>query len=280
MAKSLAKMVLPSTYNANSVLVRIAGRIAIENSGKPVAVNIRGKTGGLWFTCAATAVGGYTPTVSSYRPFVDPQWAFRRSEQLGFDNYIDNAVAIKAIGIDYHIVTRQTSLLALEPGMELWVDSAWQQQQESVVRTDAGVAGEAMDASWTATSKNGGAPTTAVGSGVPLDGISLTDILAGGDIASVVEQKEQLRAFSVKAAGAMIHITLPSVYANAPVTLRLYDLKGRLVAQKSIGRDESAGSTLRWNIARSVPGLSRGLYTIHVSSGSLKKIFRITLMGS
>ena len=278
--KSLAKMALPSSYNVNNILIRIAGRTTVENSGNPVAVNIRGKTGGLWFTCAATAVGGYTPTASSYRPFVDPQWAFRKSEQLGFDNYIDNAAAIETIGRDYHIVTRQTSLLALEPGVDLWVDSTWQQEQESVVRTDAGVAGEAMDASYKATSKDGGAPTTTVGSGVELDGISLTDILAGGNFAPVVEKQAQHRSFSVTTAGSMIRITLPSTQGVDPIMLRLYDLKGRLVAKKSIAAHELSAAPLQWNIARDALGLSRGMYTLHISSNSLKKIFRITLMGS
>ncbi|MBN1308267.1 MAG: hypothetical protein JXA18_10145 [Chitinispirillaceae bacterium] len=278
--RSLAKLALPSTYNSNNVLVRIAGSISVENSGEPVDVTIRGKTGGLWFTCEATAAGGYTPATSSYRPFIDPQWAFRRSEQLGFDNYIDNAAAIKEIGMEYHIVTRQTSLLALEPGMKLWVDSAWQQEQQSVERSEGGVAGEAMDASYNATAKDGGAPTTEVGSGIALDGVSLTDILAGSDIAPVVEKQAEHRSFSVTAAGSMIRITLPSTHVSDPIVLRLFDLKGRLVAQKSVAAHEAGAGTLQWNIARDAPGLSRGLYTMHISNRSLKTIFRITLMGS
>ena len=74
-------------------------------------------------------------------------------------------------------------------------------------------------------------------------------------------------------------ITLPSP-ADGPVTLRLYDLNGRLIARKSVGRNELAGSTLRWNIARDVRGLGRGLYTVQLSGRSIRKIFRIALAGN
>ena len=78
----------------------------------------------------------------------------------------------------------------------------------------------------------------------------------------------------------MIRITLPSTQGVDPIRLRLYDLKGRLVAKKSIAAHELSAKPLQWNIARDALGLSRGMYTLHISSNSLKKIFRITLIGS
>ncbi len=281
MGKRLAKMALPSTYSNGNYLIRIAGKISIENSGKPVDISIRGKTGGLWFDYEVTAAGSYTPVSSVYRPFEDPQWAFRKSEQLGAENYIDNAAAIKKLGVDYHIVTRQTSLLALEPGMKLWEDSTWQQEQPSVTQTTGGAERVAMDVSYTATTKDGGAPTNTIGSGVSFDGISLEDIIAAGNSMAVLgEIPERIGEISVKASGKTVYLKLPSTFGNAAVTLRLYDLKGRLVAQKCIGSAEAPGATLQWNVGRHTGGLSRGLYTIHVSAGSQRKIFRITLMGN
>ncbi|MBN1575125.1 MAG: hypothetical protein JW913_01135 [Chitinispirillaceae bacterium] len=275
--KSLGKMALPSTYNSNNALVRVAGKLSIENSGKPVAVTVRGKTGGLWFSCAMTTTGNYSPTVSSYQPFIDPQWAFRTSEQLVFDDYIGNAAAVKTLGREYHIVTRQTSLLALEPDMKLWEDTSWQQEEPTVTAAKIGAASEAMDASYRSTADS--APTSALGSGVDFDGISLEDILLNKGMA-VVEKNTPKRLFSVTSKGNVIWITAAGLPSKSVINLRLYDLKGRLVACKSVMPYEMNGTTVKWNFANNAQRLSRGLYTVHVSTGGgLKKIFRITLLG-
>jgi hypothetical protein len=271
-----------STYLSPGRML-IAGRTTIGNSGKPLSVVISGKLDGLWFSRTMTAISNYLPTTSSYRPDVDPQWAFRTGEQLAFNDYTGNAALIQKLGKDYHMVTRQTSLLALEPGMELWEDTVWQQAESNaksafavtptVASRDMAVADEAIYTT------SGGAPSSSIGSGVDFDGISLANILKKNKMAVEGEKPEIAQKFSVTSFGTIIQVNLPTAHAASGVMFRLYDLKGRLVAQKKIELRDMTGTSLKWDVANDVFRLSRGMYSVQVSAGNLKKVFRITLIG-
>ena len=279
---TLGKLVLPTTYyTTGDVFVRVAGKIAVEKTDCPVKVKIRGKNGGLWFTYDIDAAGFYPPATSMYRPYESAQWAFRSAEQLAFDNSVDNAGTIEKIGREYHIVTRQTSLLALEPDMELWVDSTWQQEEQNNVARSGSAEGAVLADASAEYAAEGGAPasTSASGSGVDLDGISLDDILRKQGMAVIADVKALQRKFSLTAHGAMVRITLPFDRPADPVLIRLFDLKGRIVAVRKLMPDEITRASFEWNMAGIRGGLSRGMYTVQVTSGALDKIVRITLTG-
>ena len=271
-------------YYTNSLRtgrMRIAGHLSYDDAAEPVAITIRGKLDGLWFTRTITGIGNYQVFSSSYRPIVDPQWAFRKSEQLAFDNYVTNAAAIKALGKDYHIVTRQTSLLALEPGMELFEDSAWQAQQVSSDAKSASAVPSVRDAAVVDQAEmtaSGGASYNATGTGVDFDGVSLDNLLQKSRMAAHVPETVNEQRFAITAAGQMLHLTMAPEQVEAGVTLRLFDLKGRVVATQKLTAKDFHGSKALWNIG-AVNGTGHGIYTVQVTGRSIKKVFRITLIG-
>ncbi|MGD9200937.1 MAG: VIT domain-containing protein, partial [Chitinispirillia bacterium] len=93
-------------YNPKSTILRIAG-VSGTLQPREVAFNITGRLGGLKFRknfIASTSLNATTL-------YGEVQWAFRKSESLAQENYSGNVLTIKAIGKQYHIITRQTSLL-------------------------------------------------------------------------------------------------------------------------------------------------------------------------
>ncbi|MBN1760265.1 MAG: hypothetical protein JW863_18200 [Chitinispirillaceae bacterium] len=273
---ALAKMVLPDASNINEAFVRVAGKI-----DQPVSIKVRGKTSGLWFSMEMTAKGFYPPPTLSYRPYEDPQWAFRTAEQLFFADYIGNAEAIKKIGKEFHIVTRQTSLLALEPGMELWEDSSWQQEEQTTVaRTGSAETAILNDASSNFATE-GGAPTsgTTSGSGLDLDGISLEDILNNRSSVITHDAGELQRKISVTARGVRLRVTLPVERPADPMRISIFDLKGRLVAFRTIMPYEFIGGYFDWNLKTAANRMSHGMYTVNIATGVRKNNFRITFAG-
>jgi hypothetical protein len=102
--------------NPDSIPLRIAGQF--KGSGR-VTLLISGVWGGLAFNTEFEVDLGGT---SIGNPLGAGLWAYQKSEVLGRDYATDNVKAVQQLGKDYHIVNRQMSLLALEPGMDLWTD--------------------------------------------------------------------------------------------------------------------------------------------------------------
>lgn len=273
-----ARTSLPTNSTQNSMLLRVAGRMSgSENTVGQFNIVVRAKTGGLWFTRTFTASGTFARTGYEVAPYADPQWAMRKSEKLAFDDLIANGATIKAIGREYHIVTRQTTLLALENGMELWEDTTLLAENTSDVVSDK-ISYEFTSSARYATI--GGAPSNAVGSGYCFDDISIYDILSGNGIAAVTMQPVRRNVCEIRTVGSVVMVDVASIAATSPLRLRLFDLKGRLIAQKNVMPHELSGTVVKWNIAKSGRILGRGVYTMHISNGSMNRIFRITHTGN
>lgn len=111
-----ASSYLPAANSPESTSVRISGRY---QAGGRVNLAITGRWGGLAFSWKASAD---LPAGMGTDSRGGAIWAYQRTEALGRDYETDNTAAIRKLGKDYAIVTRQTSLLALEPGMDLWAE--------------------------------------------------------------------------------------------------------------------------------------------------------------
>lgn len=260
-----------SYYNQTNSVLLIAGQ-SDQLDGNPVSFSIEGKIGGLKFkkVIAASADPYGNAETNSV------QWAFRKSEALATCNYYNNQNLIKEIGKQYHIVNRQTSLLALEPGMQLWEDTIAGnvdlKTTSTVMRSESAM----NDMTWT---EINGASTAAYGNGIDLDGISLTDLASKNGISAVLERSNNGKngAYSVHAVNGVINFRLPGI--NGEVLFQVFDLRGRLVAQKKLNFNALAGGSYSWNLQKSSNKIGKGFYLVHISGASQKKVFRISLMG-
>jgi len=281
-ALAKSQMVVAPGYYSTALTtgrMHIAGRTTIENSGKPVTVTIKGKLDGLWFSSTFTASGSYLPIISSFRPLASPQWAYRTTEKLAFDDYVGNASRIKALGKEYHIVTRQTSLLALEPGMKLWEDTAWQTAENKNVIVPGASAREIAVGDQAVLTTADGMVYSTSGSGFNIDGITLENLLRKNGMPVANEIPKPSRALSVTAQGNLIYVTMPSIQVPFGVTLKLFDMKGRVVATHQLSMSDFHGTKALWNLSKHSSRLSRGIYSVQISGGTVKKNFRITLIG-
>ena len=113
-----------------------------------------------------------------------------------------------------------------------------------------------------------------------LDGISIEDIL-GNRIAVITDAGSRMnRALTVTAQGARLRITLPVAVPADPVVLRVFDLKGRLIAATTISPRAFSAGGYTWNLRQGAGRLGRGIYTVSVTTGIQTKLFRITLTGT
>ena len=268
-------------------LLRVAGRVAAENFKSSMAFGISGKLGGLRFTRNLTASTDYLPVFSSYRPDEDVQWAWRKSEWLAASDYQKNAQAVKAIGREYHVVTQQTSLLALEPGMTLWVDTlnqttpattipVWSANTSSAVVQDA-MSIRTMDI---ATVRIGGAPYSyyMYGNGFNIDSIPMETISGVGILPIYGGRASGSRTIQlVSVAGRKMVVQLP-MDQKGRVSVSLYSLTGRLVAAQTIDVSQCAGSRLIWDLNREAGITARGQYVLRVAMGTMEQTFRVPVI--
>ncbi len=250
-------MVLPQYYG-NKRLLRVAGIWPVGPIGTPT-FTITGKMGGLKFTkkvsCYAQNVGDLSTD--------NVQWAFRRAEQLGNEYWYDSADVIKQIGKDYHIVTRQTSLLALEPGTEMWEDTAAPEN----TTTESGAA--TSDAQFSA------APDASRGTGYSLDDVTLDELIEGELPAVHGGLSKARKAMAVKVKNADLILFIPAQCAGSGLTLKLFDLSGRLVGVRDLGAVETARGSFVWNLKAHGLKLGSGYYVLSVAGAYGEKQFRV-----
>ena len=216
----------------------------------------------------------YSPIVSSFRPQVDKQWAFRKSEHLAGLDWQSNADSIKALGLKYHIVTRQTSLLALEPGMTLWQDTLWLQQNNGTVSNSMSGAPVATDA---ASVMLGAAPQgsySGSGSGLNVDSYSLEQ-LAGALAVGGSGIRAAKNDVAATLRGRTLQVTMPSVAPSERVAIRLFDARGRQILSKVVIGKDLAGGTLDLSMSST---LARGFYTLRVTSGATSTVLRVPVL--
>ncbi|HEX2955670.1 MAG TPA: VIT domain-containing protein [Chitinispirillaceae bacterium] len=262
------------TYNQTSAQVYIAGESGAALDGK-VTFTVQGKLSGLKFSKTFVAVGlnsvaGDPGTV---------QWAFRNAEQMAAVNYTKFAADIKNIGVQYHLITRQTSLLALEPGIEMWKDTVYTPKDVATVDalpTTARTTTEMSDMNY---SKTNGALTTASGTGIDIDGISLLDLISHNGISDVITPSpianSKAKRFSALYQNGTIRISNASITGR--VTLQLFDLKGRVVVEKVLSEKDFTNSTYNWSLGMKSANLSSGYYMLHISSSGKRIAVRMPI---
>jgi Vault protein inter-alpha-trypsin domain len=116
LAKSASMLPWYGNIKRDTSIIRIAGQY--QGSGR-VTGEITGLWGGLTFS---QAIEIDLPASAGSGAKGAGIWAYQKSEVLGRDYLTDNVTAVQTLGKDYHIVNRQMSLLALEPGMQLWTE--------------------------------------------------------------------------------------------------------------------------------------------------------------
>ena len=94
--------------------VRISGSYVIPGV---LRLTIKGTWDGLAFTKTETV---HLPISLRGSELASSLCAYQKSETLRMENYTGNVEAIKELGREHHVVNSQMSLIALEPGMELW----------------------------------------------------------------------------------------------------------------------------------------------------------------
>ena len=270
----LAKMALPSSYTPDAPLLRVAGKIP-QNKLRPTHdFTITGKMGGLGFTRSLTAIANADASAFD----VDKQWPFRYTEYLAAQDWSRYADAIKAAGKSYGIVTRQTSLLALEPGMALWVDTLVPASQPSQTVSSAGGERLAMvsyDAAYSTVQNGVSAPQSTVGSGMNIDDVAL------GELISLPLSARGQFAFSgragtlVRATRDKLEIVLSAADRSCGVSVDLYDAKGRLVLTKRLSIDEVSSGRAAVSLAGK--GIGAGLYTVRLKSEAGQRLCRVSV---
>jgi|GEM_PF-3213868 len=260
-----AVSIAPYYYNRNRAVFQLAGVVTSPLSAGPVNCIISGKMGGLGFTKRITgSIASLNGMASAGEENVE--WAFIKSEQLATSDWSKNAESIKALGLAYHIVTRQTSLLALEPGMELLKDT------NTVTATSNGQTGEkvAADVAWTASPASTG--------GSNLNDVSLDDLIKGSS--AIRESKGGLAALSEVSAIAVkggIRISIPLALKGNTVQLSMYTLQGRMILSKALSAAESGRASFIWNFENSAR-MTKGYYILRIKTGSLEKSVSIPWM--
>jgi hypothetical protein len=245
----------PYYRQPTALLLRAAGKVASLDKSE-YRVTISGKIGGLGFTKDAIIVPAQSGD-DNLMP--DVQWAFRKTEQLGNDDWSGNALAIKTIGKSYHIVTRQTSLLALEIGVTMWPDSISPDKTEG--NTAAG--SKALDMAAPA------APSTQ-GSGGSMDSLSLDQLIDAVplSVSRISGASADIGIYAYLSSRGII-INAPAQMQGKTAILSLFDARGRCVARQQL----KAHPQMTWNVCDK---MSTGMYALKMQSGSAVFLFRLS----
>lgn len=241
--------------------VHFAGKLR-NPAQSMVTLHLSGKLNGLGFSKTLTGqIAQVLPTHDNGAS--DVQWAFRKSEQLASDNWYENRDSIKHLGREYHVVTRQTSLLALEPGMELWEDTTGQSEDGA----------ENASPSLVVADRNGfGAE--AAGGGTSIDSVTLEELIAGITPVNHNDARPARAAWAVRVAQGRILITTPITGANETAVVRLFDLRGREVLSRKV---DLHNGMIQWNLDQA--RISAGAKLIlNVEIGGRRKNFEILLL--
>lgn len=257
-------MILPyPRQSPDSTTLRISGQY--QGSGT-ATLTVTGLWGGLRFEEKLTVE---LPSNMGSGAAGAGIWAYQQGEAWGRAQVKYDVEAVKQLGKDYHIVNRQMSLLALEPGMDLWT--------EMPARDGSG-------GTTTARESNGAVPTSMKDSNggfsgqtaaASLDKASLEDILN-----STVGVKPPIAASGAlgigelalrRAAGAaLLEWTLPGAGAEG-ATFRILDPNGRSLAVLPAVRTAQGFAATWQEPAR------KGLVLVVARSGSRTVVKKILL---
>lgn len=249
--------------NSSRMLLRIAGQSEHKTLKERVKFTISGKVNGLRFSKEIDAV----PFKGTQLPQNDVQWAFRKASMEWYNTTSDKHQDLKELGKEYHIVTPRTSLIALEPGIELWNDSSY---SPLIIRIPRTVLAAAVIPPYIMI------PITVK----CIDSFTVEE-LAGemGQAMTVVEKKmdPERSRYTVSTSHNTIRISFNS--PEKDISLRLFDLRGNLVADRKVKSGEIAGNVFSWDLDKGSRRIRSGFYLLHLSINGQKKVFSIPLQG-
>jgi hypothetical protein len=261
LAKS--SMIWPGYYPKQTTL-RFSGALARQSGSQNVAVTVKGHLGGLAFTKTLRGrIGQFDQNAASV------QHAFRTSEYLATQDWRANEGAIKSLGLDHHIVTRQTSLLALEPGDTPYPDTAASPGDQSDGRSEA-----TLSSDWSASDSKAAPGQQQSGETVSLDSMSLEDlVMQTTAIAPASPVKATPARIEVRVSGNRLLINLPVRRQAETVEVALFDLRGREVAHTTFKGADAAKGSIEWN-----PGVQRfglGHHVVRVKAAGVERAFKV-----
>ncbi|MBD3320761.1 MAG: hypothetical protein GF350_06675 [Chitinivibrionales bacterium] len=237
-----------------STVLRVAGK-CLSESRSSCTFTITGKMGGLGFTREVTAV---PDNMLSANDISNVQWAFRKSEQLATRDWAANAGKVKQIGRDYHIVTRQTSLLALEPRMTLWEDTVSQEQATGGTQRETA----SLDYSDTAPSSDN-----------PIDDVSLDELISGATPVEKSSGRSTVTGFSVSTSTSGIELVIPEQFIGQAISIAVFNAQGRKVFGTVLTPGDIHNSRIALDRSRlNLPG---GQYTIRIETGAHIRRFQM-----
>lgn len=225
----------------DTVVLRLSGRY--QGSGS-VTFAVTGIWGGLRFSQEFKAD---LPASSGAGLLGAGIWAYQQTEYWGRSMVKIGLDAYKALGREYHIVNRQMSLLALEPGVPLWTE---------MPAKDGGTASGGRELTSGAPASDGMIAVAGQTTAASLDKASLEDILNGtvgvnGPVAALARGAGDL---TLRRIGGSVSLAwaLPGAGSEA-ATFRILDLAGKTVAEL-VGTRTAAGYAAEWRNAGK-PGL-------------------------
>jgi hypothetical protein len=265
--KALSKtslLVSPYRYYGDSTMFRLAAKLTSIPYSGTIDFTITGKMGGLGFSkkisADASTIAGSFNGQEHYG-----LWAFRKTEQLGMTNWSLNADSIRWLGQDHHIITRQTSLLALEPGMEIWKDTI---NPSNPSTTDNKAGGASMDIAGPSTRM---ADANSVSGNI--DGISLQELIAKR--APVIDTKVTLKNADVAMSfsRSALNISIPQSKSGPELAVSLYSVQGRLIMTKRITTRQGVAGAFMVRFGTKMAG--KGLYIVKAKIGPVEKVLSV-----
>jgi hypothetical protein len=265
-----AKLVAPYRYSGDSAMFRLAGKLGSVPYSGTLDFTITGKMNGLGFRKNVTVDAASFQAITARDDQSEQYglWAFRKAEQLAGVNWSLNADSIRLVGLDHHIVTRQTSLLALEPGMELWKDTINPQPSN----TEGGaLAADASEKSGTSAMR----VADSLAASMNLDGIPLADLIAKKAAVLETGHSAVKADISLSLSKAGVKVDVPQFLGGRELTVSLLTLQGRLVATKRFSTTQGMGGAFKVNFGANAAG--KGMYLIKAKIGTIEKVLSTPL---
>jgi hypothetical protein len=238
--------------------VRLSGRY--QGSGRAYFL-FTGLWGGLRFKWGAEAI---LPSVTSADPRGGSIWAYQQSEAWSREGIPKDPAAHKKLGREFHVVNRQLSLLALEPGMDLWA--------EFPAKPGSGEGSSSADA-FNGKARSSDAVISNSANNVDLDQTGLEEIL-NGKIVSVNPAGPAPAgpgAISMSQIGPALRLHWDFPGNGEKARFRILDVSGRVAADLPAARSGDAFAA-EWRSAGKA-----GIYFLVATSGNHTITRRIAL---
>jgi hypothetical protein len=112
-----------------------------------------------------------------------------------------------------------------------------------------------------------------------IDGISLTDLVSRNGIADISSPNSMstptFRGISAFYKNGAIRISGADIKER--IVLQLLDLKGRIVVQKILSKNDLTGPTFNWSLDLKSSGISSGFYMLHITGNATNQVLRLPI---